>query len=250
MAVFKAALVNEFEKLYKKKKAWVAVVLSLLVIVTGQTVIVGMRSGLGLRGVGSGEFPLLVLSVVMNTILPLFAALVAIDSFSGEYAQNSMRIALTRPVSRLKVFTAKFGAVMLFVAAMLVLLLVFSLAAGFIFNANSASFGDLLGILLAYTVSLLPLAVLALGIILLANIFKNGTLVFFVSVLLFLVFKALALIFYSYSSLFLTSHLEWYQLFLMDSLLLGKILRQFLIMLGSGIMLFTAGYFLFDKKEF
>ena len=91
MAVFQAALVNEIEKLYKKKKALVAVLLSLAIIVIGQLIIVGVRSGFGLRGVGSVEFPMLVLSVVVNTILPLFTALVAIDSFSGEFSQTIMR---------------------------------------------------------------------------------------------------------------------------------------------------------------
>lgn len=84
MAVFRAALVNEIEKLYKKKKVLVAILLSLAVIVIGQLAIVGVRSGFGLRGAGSIEFPILVLSLVVNTILPLITALVAIDSFSGE----------------------------------------------------------------------------------------------------------------------------------------------------------------------
>lgn len=126
MAVFQAALLNELEKLYKKKKALVAVLLSLAVIVVGQLVIVGVRSGFGLRGTGSVEFPMLVLSVVVNTILPLFTALVAIDSFSGEYSQNSMRITLTRPISRFKVFTAKITAITLFILGTLLLILVFS----------------------------------------------------------------------------------------------------------------------------
>lgn len=47
----------------------------------------------------------------------------------------------------------------------------------------------------------------------------------------------------------MTTQLDWYNLFLIKSLPVGKILRQFLIMLGSGIMLFTAGFYLFDKKE-
>jgi len=53
MVVFQAALINEIEKLYKKKKVLVAVLLSLAVIVIGQLAIVGVRSGLGLRGAGS-----------------------------------------------------------------------------------------------------------------------------------------------------------------------------------------------------
>ncbi|MDP4126317.1 MAG: ABC transporter permease [Bacillota bacterium] len=250
MAVFQAALVNEIEKLYKKKKALVAVLLSLAVIVLGQLVIVGVRSGFGLRGAGSLEFPMLVLSVVVNTVLPLFTALVAIDSFSGEFSHNSMRITLTRPVSRFKIYTAKITAIVIFILATLLLLLVFSMLVGFIFNTNSATLDSIVRTLFSYIVSLFPMIVLALGIVLLANLFKSGISVFFVSILIFIVLKVLGVVFSQYSSLFMTTQLDWYNLFLVNSFPLGKIVRQFLIMLGSGIMLFTAGLYLFDKKEF
>jgi len=250
MAVFQAALVNEIEKLYKKKKALVAILLSLAVIVIGQLAIVVVRSGFGLRGAGSVEFPMLVLSVVVNTILPLFTALVAIDSFSGEFSQNSMRITLTRPVSRFKIFTAKITAIVLFILATLLLLLIFSMLAGFIFNTNSATWDSLVRTVFSYLVSLFPMVVLALGIVLLANLFKSGISVFFVSILVFIVLKVLGVVFSQYSSLLMTTQLDWYNLFLVNSFPLGKIVRQFLIMLGSGIMLFTAGFYLFDKKEF
>lgn len=250
MAVFQAALVNEFERLYKKKKALVAVLLSLAVIVIGQLIIVGVRSGFGLRGVGSMEFPILVLSVVVNTVLPLFTALVTIDSFSGEFAQNSMRITLTRPVSRFKIFAAKILAISLFILATLLLLLFFSLLAGIIFNTNSATFDSVVRTILSYLVSLVPLLVLALGIVLLANILKSGISVFFLSILAFIICKALSVVFSRYSSLFMTTQLDWYNLFLINSFPLGKIFRHFLMMLGTATMLFTAGFYLFDKKEF
>ncbi|KGK90008.1 membrane protein [Desulfosporosinus sp. HMP52] len=250
MAVFQAALLNEIEKLYRKKKVLVAILLSLAVIVIGQLVIVGVRSGFGLRGTGSVEFPMLVLSVVVNTILPLFTALVTIDSFSGEFSQNSMRITLTRPISRFKIYTAKITSIVLFILGALLLLLVFSMLAGFIFNANSASFDSLGRTVFSYLVSILPMTVLALGIVLLANIFRSGIAVFFISILIFLAFKVLGLLFSQYSSLFLTTQLDWYNLFLVNSFPLAKIARQFLIMLGSGIMLFSAGFYIFDKKEF
>ena len=250
MAVFQAALINEIEKLYKKKKVMVAILISFAVIVIGQLIIVGMRTGFGLRGVGSVEFPILVLSVVVNTILPLLTALVAIDCFSSEFSNNMMRVTLTRPVSRFKIFTAKVTTIVIFILFNLSVLFIFSLLAGFLFNANSATATGLFKIVLSYGVSLIPMVVLALGIILLANIFKNGTSVFFVSILGFLICKAGAVLFSQYSSLFITSQLDWYNLWLASSFPLGRIGHQLLIMLGYGIMFFTAGYYLFDKKEY
>ncbi len=250
MAVFQAALLNELEKLSKKKKALLALILSLAVIVIGQLLVVGVRSGFGIRGAGSVEFPILVLSVVINTILPLFTALVAIDCFSGEFSNNIMRVTLTRPVSRFKIFSAKVCAIALFILANLILLLVFSSLAGFLFNANSASLASFLKTIITYLVSLFPLLVLALGIVLLANIFKSGTSVFFVSILVFIVFKGTGILFPQFSSLLLTSHLDWYHLWLSDSFPLAKIARGFFLLLGYAIIFFTAGYYLFDNKEF
>jgi ABC-2 type transport system permease protein len=250
MAVFQAALVNELEKLYKKKKATVAILLSLAIIVVGQLVILAVRSGFGLRGAGSVEFPMLVLSVVVNTILPLFTALVAIDSFSGEFSQNIIRTTLTMPVSRFKIFTAKITAIAVFILVNLLLLLIFSVLAGVLFNVNSFTFGGFAGTVLSYLVTLIPMLVLALGTVLIANIFKSGTSVFFASILVFILLKVLGMVLSRYSSLFVTSLLDWYNLWLASSFPIGKILRQLLIMVGYAIMLFTAGFYLFDKKEF
>ena len=250
MVGFKAALINEIEKLYKKKKVLVAALVSLIFIILGQLSIVGLRSGFGVRGVSSMEFPLLVLSVVVNTILPLFTALVTIDSFSGEFSQNTMKIAITRPVTRLKFFTAKIAAIMLFVLVNLLFVMIFSTITGIIFNSNSYTLQGIIRILISYLVTLIPMMVFSLVIVLLSNILRSGIGVFFVSILLFIVLKALGIVFSSYSGLLFTSMMDWYTLWIMDSISFIKIFRQFMMMCSYAILLFTGGYYLFDKKDF
>lgn len=250
MGGFKATLINELEKLSKKKKGIVAVVLSVILIIAGQFTLIGLRKGFGLRGAGSGEFPILVLSIVVNSILPLFTALVAIDSFSGEFSQNTMKISLTRPVTRFKFFTAKLSAVMIFVLANLLMIMVLSIIVGIIFNTNSFSLQSLLRIVISYIVTAVPMLVLALIIITLTNILRSGISVFFLSILIFIAFKALEIVFSRYSGLFFTSMLDWYNLWLMDTLPISKIFREFLLMCSYVIILFTGSYYLFDKKDF
>ncbi|MFL0266977.1 ABC transporter permease [Candidatus Clostridium radicumherbarum] len=250
MGEFKATLINELERLSKKKKGIVAVILSLICIIAGQVMLVGLRTGFGLRGAGSGEFPILILSVVVNSILPLFTALVTVDSFSGEFSQNTMKISLTRPVTRLKFFTAKLSAIMIFVAANLLVVMFFSIIVGLMFNTNSFTLHSLIKILISYLVTLMPMLVLTLVIITLANIFRSGTSVFFMSILIFIAFKALGIVFSRYSGLLFTSMLDWYNLWLMNTLPLSKIIRDFLLMSSYVIILFTGSYYLFDKKDF
>lgn len=250
MVGFKAALINEIEKLYKKKKGIVAVIISLLVIVIGQIAITALSSSFGVRAVGSTEFPILVLSVVASTILPLFTALVTIDSFSGEFSQNTMKIAITRPISRLKFFTAKLAAILFFVIVNLLLVMIFSIIAGLIFNPNSFTFHGLFKIIISYIVTLFPMIVLALVIIFFTQIIRSGIAVFFLSILTFIAFKALGIVFSQYSGLLFTTMLGWYKLWLIDELPIFKIFRQFMLMLSYVIILFTTGYYLFEKKDF
>lgn len=250
MVEFKAALINEIEKLYKKKKVLVAALISLIFIILGQLSITILRSGFGVRGTSSVEFPLLVLSVVVNTILPLFTALVTIDSFSGEFAQNTMKIMITRPVTRLKFFTAKITAIMLFILVNLIFVMLFSTITGFIFNSNSYTLQGVIRILVSYLVTLVPMVVFSLIIVLFANILRSGISVFFVSIMIFIIFKALGIIFSSYSGLFFTSMMNWYTLWIMDSISFMKIFRQFMMMCSYVILLFTGSYYLFDKKDF
>jgi ABC-2 type transport system permease protein len=250
MAGFKATLINEIEKLYKKKKVLVAVLISLIFIVLGQLSVAVLRNGFGLRGASSMDFPLLVLSVVVNTILPLFTALVTIDSFSGEFSQNTMKIAITRPITRLKFFTAKIAAIMFFVLMNLLFVMILSTLTGIIFNSNSYTVQGFVRILISYLVILMPMMVFSLVIVFLTNTLRSGIGVFFVSILLFIVFKALGIVFTNYSGILFTSMMDWYTLWIMDNISLSRIFLQFMMMFSYVILLFTGSYYLFDKKDF
>ena len=250
MAGFKAALINEIEKLCKKKKVLVATIISLIVIVLGQVAISGMRSGFGLRGASNMEFPILVLSVVVNSILPLFTALIAIDCFSAEFSQNTMKITLTRPVSRLKFFAAKLTAILLFILVNLFFVMIFSLVAGVIFNSNSFTFLALIKIFICYIVTVFPMMILAMVIVLFTNIIRSGVGVFFISIFVFIIFKVIGIMFSQYSGILFTSMLDWYNLWIMSTFPFAKILRQFILMCSYGIILFTGSFYLLDKKDF
>lgn len=250
MVEFKAALINEVEKLYKRKKVLVAVIISLIFIILGQVSMVVLRTGFGLRGVSSMEFPILVLSVVVNTILPLFTALVTIESFSGEFSQNTMKIALTRPISRLKFFTAKLTAIMLFILANLLFVMIFSIIAGCLFNSDSFTLKSFSRVVLSYMVTLMPMVILSIIIVFFTNIIRSGIGVFFLSIFVFVTLKGLGIVFYKFSGVFLTGMMNWYTLFLMDTIPAFKIFLQFMMLLSYGIIFFTAGYYIFDKKEF
>ncbi|XEC97416.1 ABC transporter permease [Paenibacillus tarimensis] len=249
MAGFKAAFLNESVKLLKKKKLIAAAILSILAVIIGQFAVTAIKHGFGLRVVGSTEFPLVVLSMFSYTILPLFATFVVIDMFNGEFSSNTMKITLTRPVSRFGVFCAKVLNVALFICINLLFVMILSLLAGFIFNPSSASLMGILRVVLSYLATFFPVFVFALLVVLLSNIVRGGLAVFFLSILVYIGFNFIGIVFSTYSSFFITSMFNWYTLWISETINGFKIFRQILIMMGCGIMLFTAGYSLFDRKE-
>jgi ABC-2 type transport system permease protein len=249
MEGFKAAFINESVKLLKKKKMMAAAILSILAVLVGQIAVTTIKHGLGLRVVGSVEFPIVVLSFITYTLLPLFAIFVAIDMFNGESSSNTMKITLLRPVSRFGVFSAKVLNLALFIAGNLLFVMILSLLAGFIFNPSSASLAGILKVVLSYGLTFFPVFVFALIVVLLSNVIQGGLAVFFLAILVFIIFNSLGIVFSSYSSFFITSMFDWYTLWISESINVFKIFRQILIMSGCGMMLFTTGYYLFDRKD-
>lgn len=249
MEGFKAAFANERFKLLKRKKVNAAAVLAILAVVIGQIAVTTIKHGLGLRIAGGTEFPLVVLSMYTYTLLPLFASFVAIDMFNGEYSSNTMKITLTRPVSRLGVFTAKVLNIALFIAANLLFVMLLSLAAGLLFNPLSSGWDGVAKVLVSYAVTFLPVFVFTLLVVLLSNVLRGGLAVFFLSVLIFLGLTFLGIALPSASSFLVTSMFDWHTLWIAEKLNGFKIVRQTLTMAGFGVMLFTAGYALFRRKD-
>jgi len=108
---------------------------------------------------------------------------------------------------------------------------------------------ELLRILLAYTVSILPILTLVLIIVFLANLFKNGVVAFLVSIILYVAMKALEIYNISYKIIFITSTLGWYSHWTGNEIPIDVLIKEFLIMFACSLMAFSAGFYLFDKKE-
>jgi ABC-2 type transport system permease protein len=94
-----------------------------------------------------------------------------------------------------------------------------------------------------------PVFVFSLLVVCLSNLLRGGLAVFFLSVIIYIGFIFLGIVFSSYSSFFITSMFDWYTLWISESVNLLKIIRQLFIMTGCGMMLFAAGYYLFDSKD-
>ena len=246
MKTLKASYINELYKLSKKKKITVCAAFIVAVTILGGIITSVLGNFMGISIMGRSAFVTVVLSVMNQTLIPLFTVFVCADMFAGEWSDHTMKQTLTRPVSRGKIYLSKLLAAATFILGCLVLTFV---AAGLLsFFLQTAGFG-FFKVLLAYLVSAVPLFVFALLVSMLANIMKSSTATFLVSVILFLLLSGLGLYFSSYQSFFFTAFFNWYNLFMGSYINISRIIRLFLIFVGSGTMFYGAGYYLFERRE-
>ncbi len=249
MESYKATLANELFRMYRRKKAVLVVILSVGIIAAVQLLSLILRSGLGILGGTGTGFPVTVLSIVSGTLLPLFVTLAVIDTFTGEYAADTMKITITKPVTRLRIYLAKLSAVGVFVLINLGIVLVLSLLLTILFHARSLSLAWFFNVILAYAATFFPIMTLAVVVAYPACVLKGGAAVFFLSILAYLVFQGLGLVFPSLSGILVTSLLDWYKLWTASRLPVGSIVRSLSVMLAYLLIFFALGFRRFDRRD-
>lgn len=242
----KASYLNELYKIAKKKKIIVAGILSLAAVAVAALIVGSMKNFAGINVVGSSEFSIIVLSVLNYTLIPLFTAFICIDMFGGEFTEHTIKLTLTRPVSRFKIFLAKTLAAATFILANLLFVMVISLIGTFIIGTSKLS---VLDIIITYLVSFFPLMVFALMAILLSNLMRGTVSAFLLTVILYLVMLGVGLFNPAAQSFFFTTAFDWYILFLGSFFNVQKVLRVFCILMGYGLAFFSLGYLLFDRRD-
>jgi len=246
MEAIKAVFINEIFKISKKKKIAAAIIFSVLSVIVAAILEYYLNNFAGIRVTGSSEFPIMILTILSYSFFPLFTAFICIDMFAGEFADHTIKFTLTGPASRFKVFLGKILAISAFIICNLIIVMVLSVTTSFFIGSNIP---NLLKILTSYIMVFLPIFIFALLVIFISNITRGTTSAFMLSIFVFLLFNGLNLAFPQIRSFLFTSSFDWYRLILGSYINYSKIFRIFLILLGYGIMLFAAGYYLFEKKD-
>lgn len=246
METLKSVYINEIIKISKKKKLILTIILSILFVTLAAIAIYLLNNFAGIRVTGSSDFSIMVLTILSYSIFPLLTTFLCIDMFAGEFVDGTIKFTLTGPASRIKVFSGKVLAVATFIIGKLLFVMGISVIAATFINNNMP---NLLKIFLSYIMVFMPVFVFALVVILISNIAKGTTSAFMFSIFIFLLFNGLNLFFPQIKSFLFTSTFDWHRLILGSYINFSKILRVFLILLGYCIMLFTAGYYLFEKRD-
>ncbi|TVY01235.1 ABC transporter permease [Cohnella terricola] len=243
-----ANVLNELSKIAYRKKTWFFLAATLLLSIGGGLLLANAQSGFGIGAVTSGDYPIKLLGLFTVFFLPLFVFMGAADLFSGEQGDRTMKILLTRPLSRFKVFASKQISLCLVIAAYLILALVGSAIAS-LFLSGGLTPNAVLDWAVAYGAAFVPLAALSFIAVFLAQFFSTASGALTVSLLLYVAAKAGALFFPQASSYSPATYLDWHTLWLGNPMAMGQTLNVFMFLVACSILFFTAGFYFFDKKE-
>jgi ABC-2 type transport system permease protein len=239
---------NEMIKITSKKKTLLFLGVTLLLPVIAGILLARFQSGIGIGAIASQDFPIIMLGLFTSIFLPLFVFMGAADVFSGEMGDRTMKITLTRPITRFKVFASKQIALAIYIALYLIAGLLASILSALFFQ-HFGGFGTVLDWVLAYGSAFVPMLVLSIIAVCLAQFFSSSSSALTVSILLYLAFKVAAFFIPQIATYSPTAYTDWHMLWIGSSMAVSKISSIFMFLVACSILFFTAGFYFFDKKE-
>jgi ABC-2 type transport system permease protein len=243
-----ASIVNETEKLLLRKKTVFFLILSAIFPLAAMALIKLFQSKMGFLAVTSTNYPILLLGLFTGFILPLFAFTAAADLFAGELGDKTLKIALTRPITRFKVFLSKSISIGLFIIIILGIVFITSAISGLFLDSNTHLTGLWQGVL-AYIVAAMPMLALGAVAIFLAQFFQSSSGALTTCIFVYIAGKAVPFVAPKLAKVILFSYTNWHMLWLGNSVGAVKLLNIFLLILSYIIIFFSAGYYFFDKRD-
>ena len=248
---FYASYRNEWDKLMFRKKYIIFLIIGIALCLIwtglGQAIssFIRMQGGFAITFT---QTPRGTLPFFLSILVPFLMFMGVTDLLTVEEAENTMKAMVFRPVERWKLYFSKILAVVSYAAVYLACIFVVSAVLNQIFGKPQSVSGLLID-LASYALTLVPLAILASFAALLALLGRSGTLTMFLLIMAYILLSVLPVFFPILSEMLFTSYLSWYRLWI-GAMPGAKMIHMLLIVLGYGVVFFTAGSLLFDRKEF
>ncbi|MDP4180732.1 MAG: ABC transporter permease subunit [Bacillota bacterium] len=249
MNILYANVVSEIQKLCLKKRTLFLLIISALIPIGTALILSVFQNNVGIIPITKNQFPIFVLSIFTSYFLPLVIAMVTIDLFSGEFGDRNIKIVLLRPISRFKIYTSKILSIGIFIIVNLAIAFIFSCLALILIKGNYQFINGFLKGLVAYGVSIVPMIAIAIAITFIGQFFKSTGSGLTISILIYIAISIISRLSPQFSRITFTSYTDWYQLWIGSSILIGKVISSFIIILSYSMIFFGIGFYLFDKKE-
>lgn len=241
-------VLNETEKLWKRRRTKGFLLLALLIPIISALLLGFMQNKSGMIGGLGGDLPMLMLNLFTFALLPLFLFATAADSFSGEAAARTLKLILVRPISRTKAFASKVLALALCIAVYLGVLWMASVISGWIALGDVLA-ADIMDSVKAYAAAFVPMLAIGLMAVLIAQCFNNSTGAMTLIIFIYAAAKLLPFVYPQISVWSVFSYTNWYVLWVGNGAAVGKLFNSFVLLLSYSIMAYTAGLILFERKQ-
>lgn len=248
MKTFLTGTKNELVKLVLKKKYIILLILSLL-FCAGRVSMEALTSYIAKTNINiSSNLSLEMGFFVFEILLPFVAFMGCTDLFATEIQEDTLKASLTKPITRFKLMTAKAAAV--FVMCAVYAFLIFSVCCILQVFGGSFKAGYMLTSFMAYIINMVPAAVIICMAIFVNLLIKSPALAMFVNIAGYIFMKYMNIYGNKAGALFFTGYMQWHRIWMGTALPPSAIIMKSGIVIGTGIILFTVSYLLFDKKEF
>ncbi|MDR0490764.1 MAG: ABC transporter permease [Oscillospiraceae bacterium] len=250
--VFLASYRNEWDKLMRRKKYIVLLCIGIGICLIwaglGQLLsgFISRRGGLSLS---LAPAPMGALPIFLQVLIPFLMFMGVTDLITVEGADQTMKAILCRPVERWKLYTSKILAVVTYAALYLTCIFVICVVLNQLLGKPLSFEGTLIA-LVSYALTLIPLAVLASFAAFVSLFGRSGTLTMFLLLLMYLLLNVLPLFLPVLTEMLFTSYLGWYRLWIGALPGASKLIQMLATVFGYGVVFFTAGSLIFDRKEY
>lgn len=247
MKLFLAGTRNEFEKLLAKKKYYVFFIIEIAICVLLLLIESAInRVSEGLVNIAIVDMSLMMLTFFIQVYIPLIIFMASCDSFSTEAQDGTIKAVLMRPISRLKIYLSKITAIMLMALVFLASLFLTTILLEILFSGGVRSFWVSFG---AYLLDIVPLFILLLMAVLINQFTKSSTLAMFVLILVYVLLLIVGIFIPQLSGLLFTGYSQWHNIWIGQTIPFWPLLSKIGLLAGYGTIFMSAGYYLFDRRE-
>jgi len=240
----------ETSKLLAKKKYIVFLIISVIIClccISSQFVIAQLSDeDISIR---VGNFAMLMLPFFVEIFIPLIIFMASADLVSTEIYDHTIKAMLFRPISRFKLIAAKTAACFSVSGGIFIGVLIACTVIDLFVNGAGGFRKYFLLNVGSYMVDLIPLLLIVIMAVLINLISKSASLAMFMCILVYAVLKYCGY-FTGFDGLVFTSYLQWHKLWIGAAIPFGAMIGKITLLLGYAVVMFSAAYYLFDKRDY
>jgi ABC-2 type transport system permease protein len=244
MNTIQANSLNEIQKLLARKITKLFLIAAVLIPVLTKLLLTNLFIA-DWMALPTENINFTMLDVFVTILLPLFIFMSATDLFTGENERGTLF--QVRPISRIELFISKTSAIAMLTLTILLLLWLSATISSVMFD-KAFDFSQIFSSLGAFIVSWFPIIVITALAVMMAQMVNSSTLAISSMIILYLIMMLIPYILPSTLYLVPSTYLDWYMQWLGD-VSIRWMLQTVTYLCSSFALFFSAGYYMFNRKE-